>query len=170
MAVSFAQSQSTSAKITFISMRKPRQRVKLLDYRQAQASQELVPQPAALSSLGWNDIHFELHQQPKFETLEHQHTMHVIALGFSHSPGERWLDGKIQTERRNRGDVALIPANITHRCNWNNSAEFGILAVEPALLKQVGQDLVDGDRIELIPLILLLGFPQKLLWLHLFTV
>lgn len=34
---------------------------------------------------------------------------------------------------------------------WNTSAEFAILAVEPALLKQVGQDSVDPDRIELIP-------------------
>ena len=47
--------------------------------------------------------------------------------------------------------MRIIPTGIAHRCNWNNLAEFGILAVEPALLKQVGQDLVDGDRIELIP-------------------
>jgi len=46
-----------------------------------------------------------------------------------------------------RGDLAIIPADVSQRCN---SAEFAILAVEPALLKQVGQDLV-ADRIELIP-------------------
>ncbi|VEP18616.1 AraC family transcriptional regulator [Hyella patelloides LEGE 07179] len=133
-------------------MKNPEQIVKLLDYKQEKASNNFVPQPATLSSKGrWDNIHFELHQQPKFETLEHQHTMHVIAYGVSNSPGERWLDGRIQKEKRNRGDIAIIPAGITHRCNWNNSAEFGILAVEPALLQQVGQDLVDGDRIELIP-------------------
>lgn len=132
-------------------MRTSRETVKLLDYRQLKASNNFVPQVATLSSLGWDDIHVEFHQQPKFETLEHQHTMHVIAFGFSNSPGERWLDGRIQKERRNRGDIALIPTGIAHRCNWNNLAKFGILAVEPVLLKQVGQDLVDGDRIELIP-------------------
>lgn len=132
-------------------MKASRERVKLLDYRQVKASNDFVPQPAILSSLGWNDIHFELHRQPKFDCPTHQHTMHVIAYGFSHSPGERWLDGKVQTERRNRGDIAIIPAGIVHRCNWNTSAEFGILAFEPALLQQVGQDLVDDDRIELIP-------------------
>ncbi|MBE9045907.1 helix-turn-helix transcriptional regulator [Pleurocapsales cyanobacterium LEGE 10410] len=132
-------------------MRTPK--IKLLDYRQVKASNDFVPQPAKLSSLGWDGIgiHVEFHQQPKFETLEHQHTMHVIALGFSNSPGERWLDGRIQTERRYQGDISIIPAGIAHRCNWNNLAEFGILAVEPALLKQVGQDLVDGDRLKLIP-------------------
>ncbi|MEM8675266.1 MAG: AraC family transcriptional regulator [Cyanobacteria bacterium P01_G01_bin.67] len=125
--------------------------VKLLDYKKIKASNDFVPYPAKLSSLGWNSIHLELHQQPKFETLVHQHNMHVIAVGFSDSPGERWLDGRIQKEQRNQGDIAVIPNGITHRCNWHNLAEFGILAIEPALLKQVGQDLVDSDRIELIP-------------------
>ena len=128
-----------------------REIVKILDYRQTRASNDFVPQPAILSSLGWNGVHIELHQQPRFETLEHQHNIHVIAVGFSNSPGERWLDGKILPERRNRGDIAIIPAGSVHRCNWNNSAEFGILAFEPLLLKQVGQDLVDSDRIKLIP-------------------
>ena len=132
-------------------MKTSRERVKLLDYRQVKASNDFVPQPATLSSLGWNDIHFELHRQPKFDCPTHQHTMHVIAYGFSYSPGERWLDGKMQTERRNQGDIAIIPAGIVHRCNWNNSAKFGILAFEPLLLQQVGQDLVDSDRIKLIP-------------------
>jgi len=96
-------------------------------------------------------MHLELHQQPKFDTIEHQHTMHAIAFGLTVAPGERWLDGKIQRERRNLGDIAIIPAGIAHRCNWNISAEFMILAVEPVLLSQVGQDLVDCDRIELVP-------------------
>lgn len=132
-------------------MRRTRKIAKILDYRQAKASNDFVPQPATLSSMGWDNIHFELHRQPKFECPTHQHTMHVIAYGFAYAPGERWLDGKVKTERRNGGDIAIIPAGISHRCNWNTSAEFGILAVEPSLLKQVGQDLVDVDRIELIP-------------------
>lgn len=132
-------------------MKTPGQIVKLLDYKQVKASKNFVPQPPKLASLGWNDIHLELHQQPKFETIEHQHNMHVIAFCLSNSPGERWLDGKIQPERRNQGDVAIIPTGVTHRCNWNDLAEFGILAVEPVLLKKVGRDLVDSDRLELVP-------------------
>ena len=48
-------------------------------------------------------------------------------------------------------NLAIIPANVSQRCNWKTSAEFAILAIDPALLKQVGQDWVDGNRIELIP-------------------
>jgi AraC family transcriptional regulator len=127
--------------------------VKLLDFRQKKASAPFVPNPPILSSRGWDNIHLELHQQPKFETIEHQHTMHVIAYGVGDrlALGERSLDGKIRVERRNRGDIAIIPAGIAHHCNWNTSAEFGILAIEPKLLQQVGLEFVDSDRIELIP-------------------
>jgi AraC family transcriptional regulator len=132
------------------------QTVKLLDFRQENASHPFVPKPAVLSSSGWDSIYLELHQQPKFDVAEHQHTMHVIAYGLSYqslecSSGERWLDGKLRKETRNNGDIAIIPTGVSHRCNWNTPAQFMVLAIEPALLKQVGQDLVDPDRIELIP-------------------
>jgi AraC family transcriptional regulator len=134
-------------------MNNPEQTVKLLDFEQPGASNNFVPQPPTLASSGWDSLHLEVHRQPKFATLEHQHIMHVIAFGIVNTPapGKRSLDGKVQAERRAHGDIAIIPAGIAHSCNWNSSAEFGILAVEPIILQQVGQDLVDCDRIELIP-------------------
>ena len=140
---------STSSQEAFM----PRQTVKILDYRIKSASNEFLPQPAILSSSRWDGIHLEMHRQPAFECSRHHHTMHVIAWDVSNSPapGERWLDGKVKSERRNQGDIAIIPAGIVHRCNWNTSAEFGILAFEPELLQQVGRDLVDYDSIELVP-------------------
>lgn len=141
-------------------MRSPELAVRILDYRQVNAANSLLPAPSVLSSSGWQDIHFELFQQPPFEVAEHQHTMHVIAGGIpypqtekrlDYSSGERWLDGKLKTETRNIGDIAIIPADISHRCNWNTSVQFMVLAIEPVLLKQVGIDWVNGDHIELIP-------------------
>jgi len=134
--------------------------VRTLDYRQVNAANSLLPAPSVLSSSKWQDIHFELFQQPPFEIAEHQHTMHVIACGIpyaqtekrlDYSSGERWLDGKLKTETRNIGDIAIIPADISHRCNWNTSVQFMVLAIEPVLLQQVGIDWVNSDRIELIP-------------------
>ncbi|WP_335202868.1 AraC family transcriptional regulator [Nostoc sp.] len=136
------------------------QKVSVIDYRQANAANSLLPKPSILSSTGWSHLHLEVYQQPKFEIVEHQHTMHIIACGLPDSleelerdnkTGERWLDGKLQQERRRTGDIAVIPAGISHRCNWNTSVEFMVLAIEPALLQKVGEDFVNPDRIELMP-------------------
>lgn len=137
-------------------MKESKQSVKLLDYYQEHASDRIVPNPAALRSLGWDGIHFELHQQPTFATDEHCHTMHVLACGLMDSsnqnaPGMRSLDGKRSRERRAPGDIAIIPAGVTHACSWDTSAQFIVLAIEPTLLKQVGQDWVNPDQIELLP-------------------
>jgi AraC family transcriptional regulator len=133
------------------------QTIKVIDYRKVNAANALLPTPCILSSSGWSQLHLEVFQQPKFEIAEHQHTMHVIA----HSPvsarfpasstGERWLDGKVCYETRHPGEIAIVPAGIAHRCNWNTAVEFMVLAIEPTLLQQLGQDIVKGDRIELTP-------------------
>jgi AraC family transcriptional regulator len=137
-------------------MRTSELEVKQIDFSQENATDFLLPQPAVLRSSGWDKIYYEHHQQPQFDTPEHQGTWHVIANCpdvevSGERSGERWLDGKLKTEARNQGDIAVIPAGISQRCNWNTLAQFTILAIDPVLLEQVGQDLVDPDRIELIP-------------------
>ncbi|MBL1175209.1 helix-turn-helix domain-containing protein [Pantanalinema sp. GBBB05] len=137
-------------------MRERKPSVKLLDYCQESASDQIVPNPAVLRSLGWHGLHLELHQQPTFATDEHHHTMHVLACGLvgsshNNAPGLRSLDGKRSRERRDAGDIAIIPAGITHACSWNAPTQFMVLAVEPTLLNQMGQDWVNPDRIELQP-------------------
>ncbi|HEY9897284.1 MAG TPA: AraC family transcriptional regulator, partial [Candidatus Sericytochromatia bacterium] len=65
--------------------------------------------------------------------------------------GIRSLDGKRSRERRGTGDIALIPAGMTHSWSWDAPAQFMVLAIEPTLLKQVRQDWVNPDQIELQP-------------------
>jgi len=137
-------------------MGESKQSVKLLDYCQESASDQIVPNPATLRSVGWNGLYLELHQQPTFATDEHYHTMHVLACGLTGSsnknaPGMRSLDSKRSRERRGAGDVAIIPAGVTHSCSWDAPARFIVLAIEPTLLQQVGQDWVNPDQIELLP-------------------
>lgn len=137
-------------------MRELKPSVKLLDYCQESASDQIVPNPAILRSLGWSGLHLELHQQPIFATDEHHHTMHVLAWGLidsfnQNAPGMRSLDGKRERERRSAGDIAVIPAGITHSCSWDAPAQFMVLALEPTLLQHVGQDWVNPDQIELLP-------------------
>lgn len=136
--------ESTSASVT------------VLDHRQKNPAADLLPQPAVFASTGWPDLHLELYQQPKFATAEHQHTLHAIALGLPSSSGQcaagdRWLDGQHCQENRPVGGIAILPAGISHRCSWEQAAQFMVLALEQDLLKQVGQDWVNPDHIELIP-------------------
>ena len=141
-------------------MRVQDQSVNVIDYRQANATKPLLPHPSILSSSGWGDIHLELFQQPKFEIAEHRHTMHVLACALpwssngeqvSCASGERWLDSQVRKESRNCGEIAVIPAHVPHRCNWDTSAQFMVLAIAPSLLQKVGQDWIDPDRIQLVP-------------------
>jgi AraC family transcriptional regulator len=131
--------------------------IETIDYSQPQTSDLLLPEPASLKSVGWEDIHFEYHHQPEFETPEHQGNWHVAAICPSFPiagddrRGERWLDGKLQTEARQIGDIAIVPAGISHRCNWHTPAQFTIVALDPTLLQQVGRDWVNPDAIELMP-------------------
>ncbi len=63
----------------------------------------------------------------------------------------RSLDDKRLRERRGAEDIAIIPAGVTHSCSWDAPAQFVVLAIEPTLLKQIGQDWVNPDQIELLP-------------------
>lgn len=145
-----------------------------IDFRSQLTSDLLLPQPAVLKSCAWDRIHLEHHHQPEFDTPEHQANWHAIAycpssfaaLESRMRRGERWLDGKLQTEARNNGDIALIPAGISQRCNWRTAAEFTIVAIDPAWLQIIGQDWVNPDRIELIPYFMNLQDPllQGMVW------
>ncbi|MFQ4139070.1 helix-turn-helix transcriptional regulator [Nodosilinea sp. PGN35] len=129
--------------------------ITMLNHREANPAEGLLPRPAVWSSRGWDDIHLELYQQPKFATAEHQHTLHAIAIGLPNAAtnptGYRWLDGQRQREERPQHGLAIIPAGVAHRCSWDSEAQFMVLALEPALLQQVGQDWVNPDRIQLLP-------------------
>lgn len=128
-----------------------KQKPTVVDFRQVNASNVLLPNPAVFANAIWHNLHLEIHEQPKFALDAHQQTMHVLAHILSPSSGARWLDGKRNYEQRNIGDVAVCPEGVMHRCDWETSTRFMILAIEPELLKQMSQDWINSDPIELIP-------------------
>lgn len=73
-----------------------------IDYRQANAADPFVPNPALLASSGWDSLYLEVHHQPKFEIAEHQHTMYTIACG---------LDMMLDVTGRYRSSLASWRSN-----------------------------------------------------------
>jgi hypothetical protein len=43
------------------------QKLSIIDYREANAANLLLPQPAIFSSTGWSHLHLEVFQQPRFD-------------------------------------------------------------------------------------------------------
>jgi AraC family transcriptional regulator len=127
--------------------------IESIDFRKKDGGREVFLRPALLSShhTNWTDLHFELHQQPGNDTGEHCLAQHNILASLCSVSSQRWLDGQFQAEAQTPGTVGLMPADVTHRSAWNREAQFMFCALEPLFLKQIGMDLVNPDRIQLIP-------------------
>ena len=130
-----------------------RKKPMLIDFKQQGASEKLFPNPPLLTSYncGWNDIYFEYHNQPSYETPEHQVTMHSISFSLCNTESERWFDGRFKSECIKKGSTAIIPAGTIHRCLWQQEAQFAIMAIDPMLIERLARELAAIDNIELIP-------------------
>ncbi|NEU73413.1 helix-turn-helix transcriptional regulator [Hassallia byssoidea VB512170] len=127
------------------------QQITIIDYRQADASNLILPKSPIVSSKNaqWSDIHFELQQQPTHDTTEHLHCLHILTYICSPTPLEQWIDGKLQ--QLVHGNTFILPAGVLHRCQWLKDIEFMFVGIEPSLFNKVGQELVKSDHIELKP-------------------
>jgi AraC family transcriptional regulator len=133
-------------------MRKPQKLI--VNFKQQESSAQLFKRPALLTShhLGWEGIRLEHHAPKMVDTPEHISTMHIISSKIPNSSAiYRWLDGKCQSEFRQRGSVAIIPADVVTRAATEKPCEFMLLLLDPAFFTQVAQEWVNPDRTQLIP-------------------
>jgi AraC family transcriptional regulator len=127
-----------------------------IDFTQEDNVLQILPRPAKRSSedLGWNGIYLQQHQQPAWETPESAHTRHMLMVHGTPKiiRVERWFDGRREQEQfGNNNNVAIIPAMVLHRVNWDRESSFSLLFIEPDYLIRVARELTVGNRIELIP-------------------
>jgi AraC family transcriptional regulator len=131
-------------------------RILTVDFTQADDILQILPLSPLRSSenLGWQDLHVQQHRQPAWETPEYAHTRHML-LVHSHNVtvgAERWFDGRSQPEEFGGGNnIAIVPANVEHRVNWNRESPFSLIFLTPERLIRVAYESVNTDRIELIP-------------------
>lgn len=127
--------------------------IPVLSYEaQPEASNLVLPKSARFSTGSqWRDFHFEVQQQPAHDTGEHRHQMHILTIVTSGTPINQAIDGRSQQNLVGHNNAFILPAGALHRCDWQQDIEFMFVGLDPHVFVQVGQDLVNPDRMELIP-------------------
>jgi AraC family transcriptional regulator len=125
-----------------------------VDYRNVDEIARILPiQPVTSRRSAWHWIEVQSHRQPPGKMPENRTDQHIIAF----QPAqklllcERWLDGRKQVAQMAVDNIAVIPANVTHRCAWNVTAEAIVMVLEPQYLANVAYESVRADRLELLP-------------------
>jgi AraC family transcriptional regulator len=116
----------------------------------------ILPSKPLLSSAGagWQGITLEQFRCPPFETPEYSYSDHKIAI-HTHIPKDlrvkRRLNGRVQVEQVVAEQVIVVPAEVTHQVQWDQSSEFLILTLRPDVLGQVAYEVIAPDRVDLVP-------------------
>ncbi len=125
--------------------------VTVIDYHSSpEASNLVLPEPA-ISQITCKDWHFETQRQPAHDTGEHCHNMNLITMVTSRTPINQSIDRQMQRNLVGDNNMFILPAGSLHRCNWRHNIEFMCMGLDAHVFIQVGQELVNPDRIELIP-------------------
>jgi AraC family transcriptional regulator len=122
---------------------------------EAADSLPLLSHPPLLTSQAskWRGIYVEHHQQSVFDLPEQIGSQHIICVHqFQQSTQlKRSLDGKRQTETIGCGEIAIIPAQVTHQLWWKTPGDFTLVMLDPAHLHRIAQSLTDMENFELKP-------------------
>jgi len=126
-----------------------------IDWQQKDASSQLFPDSSLLTSdkAGWENIALEHHfVRSVWETPQIQYAQHTIVI---HLNSKTNLERKLDDARRDysmfAGDMAVIPANVTHYAVNKEECEGLFLALDPQIVSQIAYEAINPDSIELVP-------------------
>jgi len=126
-----------------------------IDWTQKDASSQLFPGSSLLTSdeAGWENIALEHHLvRSVWETPNVQYAQHTIVIHLNSKTNlERKLGDRSHDYNMLTGDIALIPANITHYAVNKEECEGLFLALDPQFVSQIAYETVNPDSIELVP-------------------
>ena len=98
----------------------------------------------------WNGLNVEYHLQPPAE-CELCLPQHTICILLNECRMERRVNGdRLQRTRAGRGEVFVYPASSEHWIRWQQSVEFLLLFLDPALVTQTANELAVHSTIEFI--------------------
>jgi AraC family transcriptional regulator len=115
----------------------------------------ITPKPAILSSfdMSWDNIHFEYHCQPPFQTPSHCFAQHVISIQSAPHPikFERSLEGSSWSGTFQQGSSFIVPENVEHTAHTFTETEFMVLSLQSSQVNPIAHESVDPDRVEVLP-------------------
>ena len=125
----------------------------LVDVRQKEQVQELLPRPQIFSSheAGWQNIVLEHHCQSAAEIPEVFFKQHILVVHLNRGVCQKKMGNLTRIENSQAGDVSLIPADVNFSCVDRKSTEYIVLCIEPEYLIKSNQDFIKGNGVELIP-------------------
>lgn len=133
----------------------PEEQLLYVDFKEKDAFTSILPRSPLLSSyeLGWDGIQVQAHKQPAWEMPKYCPTQHILTIHHLSHPtkAERVLDGRMQHELLHKGDVALISADVSHKALWSQECDFTLLLLEPTHIATIAHEIVDVERVKLIP-------------------
>lgn len=132
----------------------------IADLTQQESSRQVIPGAPLLSSeyAQWSSIFFTHYHHFTHESPHHQWAQHLIGITGSGSliKAEHRLDGQFSKHCYGNGEILIIPAGASFWSFWQQEAEFFLLGISPQFLKQIGQEFVKSDCLELLPKVALI--------------
>ena len=117
-------------------------------------NQPQLPRPPIITSKNenWYGVYLRHDRQPAFELPEHTHSQHTLIIGMDNGLKAEWsIDGQFKDLQYNRGDIFIVPAGASHRAYWKQESEGIMLALEPTNIVDAALDLINSDRVEIMP-------------------
>ncbi len=105
-------------------------------------------------SVGWENLGIVYDRDPPGEIPYISFKEHCVAIfteAFSSTQIERKIDGRLLKEQNVRGNLVIVPANVSHQVVWDKTISTVKIAIEPRVFAQTIYEVVDPDRIELLP-------------------
>ena len=106
------------------------------------------------ASVGWDVLGiaydwYPVEKVPKI--ISKQHSIGIFTDVPSPIKTNRFIDGCFKQERVVTGSSIIIPANTPQQAEWDKEGGAIILAIDPTIFAQTIYEVVDPDKIELLP-------------------
>lgn len=106
------------------------------------------------ASAGWNffGMAYDWHPVDKLpKVISQQHSIAIFTDAPSPVRTERLIGGHFKQEQVVQGNCVIIPANTPQQVEWDKGIGALLLAIDPTIFAQTIYEVVDPDKIELLP-------------------